>query len=293
MRGTDSKHTLVMVDGIQVNDPLNGGFDFSNLSTDNIKNIEIVRGSQSTLYGSEAIGGIINITTKNGSDDLKLSVGAESGSFSTFKETGNISGSLNRLKYTLSFSRLDTDGLFANDDYSRSTISANIATEINADTKLTFTGRRTNSEGGVPGQRLFSDPNARAKTILESYSLLFRHKFSNKWHEKVSISRSAGDLDFNDPADPDTEQPNLTSLLNSSIASVDWQNDFHINPHLVITSGVEWEERQGKRESSFANFDNLTHTLSLYLLNHIQINDDFNISIGVRSDDHSTFGRSN
>ena len=293
MRGTNSVHTLVMLDGVQINDPLGAGFDFSILSTDNIKNIEIVRGAQSTLYGSEAIGGIINITTKNGSNDLKLSVGAESGSFSTFKETGNISGSLNRLKYTLSFSRLDTDGSFDNDDYSRSTISANIATEINADTKLTFTGRRTNSEGGVPGQRIFSDLNARTKTILESYSLLFRHKFSNKWHEKVSISRSAGDLDYNDPADPDTEQPNSTSLLNSSIASVDWQNDFHINPHLVITSGVEWEERQGKRESSFANFDNLTHTLSLYLLNHIQINDDFNISIGVRSDDHSTFGRSN
>ena len=177
MRGTNSVHTLVMLDGVQINDPLGAGFDFSILSTDNIKNIEIVRGAQSTLYGSEAIGGIINITTKNGSNDLKLSVGAESGSFSTFKETGNISGSLNRLKYTLSFSRLDTDGSFDNDDYSRSTISANIATEINADTKLTFTGRISDSEGGTPGQRMLDfDPNARSENKLESYSLLLNQK---------------------------------------------------------------------------------------------------------------------
>jgi len=295
MRGTNSNHTLVMIDGIQVNDPLNGGFDYSNLSTDNVKNIEVVRGSQSTLYGSEAIGGIINIITRKESNDLILSASAEGGSFGTFKESGNISGSSKLLNYTLSFSRIDTDGLFDNDDYSRSTFSANISTEINADTKLSFTGRISDSEGGTPGKQFFSfDSNARSATTIKAGSILFNQKVSQKWHHKVIISSSAGDIDFDNSVVVADSLPfeAESSDLRSSISSVDWQNDYHFSPHLVITSGVEWEERQGKRESS-TNFDNLTDTRSIYLLNHIRFNDDFNISLGVRSDDHSTFGRNN
>jgi len=296
MRGSNSNHTLVILDGVQLNDPLGAGFDYANLSTDNIKKIEVVRGTQSTLYGSEAIGGIISITTKNGSNDFKLSATAEAGSFGTFKESGNISGITNSLNYALSFSQYDTDGLFDNDDYSRSTFSANISTDINDDTKLSFIGRLSDSEGGIPGKQFVTfDPNARSAITTKSGSLSFIQKVSSKWHHKFSISRSEGDNDFDNSI---VEGDSLTfgadsSELGSSINSFDWQNDFHISPYLVITSGIEWEERQGKRRSTFATFDNLTNTRSIYLLNHIRINDDFNISVGGRSDDHSTFGRSN
>jgi len=292
MRGTNSNHTLVMLDGVQMNDPLNGGFDYSNLSADNVKNIEVVRGSQSTLYGSEAIGGIIYITTKGGLNDIHFSANAEGGSFGTIKESGNISGGSNSLNYNFSLSRIDTDGLFDNDDYSRSTFSANISTDLNAGAKLSFSGRISDSDGGTPGQRILSpDPNARSKTKLESYSLLFDQKISDEWHHKLSASRSEGEIDFDNPADPNNPFGS-ESFLTSSITSVDWQNDYHFSPRIVITSGVEWEERKGKRVSS-TSFENLTDTRSIYLLNNIQLNNDFNVSIGLRSDDHSTFGRSN
>jgi len=296
MRGSNSNHTLVILDGVQINDPLGAGFDYANLSSDNIKNIEVVRGTQSTLYGSDAIGGIISITTKNGSNNFKLSANLESGSFGTFKESGNISGSTDILNYALSFSQFDTDGLFDNDDYSRSTFSANISTEINADTKLSFTGRLSDSEGGTPGKQFVTfDPNARSANTTKSGSLSLIQKISSVWHHKFSISRSEGDLDFDNSIVEGDLNPfgADSSELGSSINSFDWQNDFHINPYLVITSGVEWEERQGNRRSFFATFDNLTNTRSIYLLNHINFNDDFNISIGGRSDDHSTFGRNN
>jgi len=295
MRGTNSNHTLVMLDGVQINDPLNGGFDYSNLSADNIKYIEVVRGSQSTLYGSEAIGGIIYVTTKSGLNDIKFSANAEGGSFGTFRESANISGSASLHSYNLSFSRLDSDGLFDNDDYSRSTFSANISTEFNADAKLSFSGRISDSDGGTPGQRVLSpDPNARSKTKLESYVLLFNQKISDEWHHKVSASRSNGELDFNNPADPNNPFGSK-SFLTSSITSVDWQNDYHFSPRFVITSGIEWEERKGKREalSPDTSFANLTDTRSIYLLNNIQLNNDFTVSIGLRSDEHSTFGRNN
>ncbi len=68
LRGANSNQTLVLVDGIEVNDPSNPGglFDFAHLTVDNIERIEILRGPQSTLYGSDAIGGVIHIITKQG-----------------------------------------------------------------------------------------------------------------------------------------------------------------------------------------------------------------------------------
>ena len=72
MRGANSNHTLVLIDGIEASDPSspNGAVDFSNLWLDNIERIEIVRGAQSTLYGSDAIGGVIQITTRRGAGKL-------------------------------------------------------------------------------------------------------------------------------------------------------------------------------------------------------------------------------
>ncbi|MCD5401659.1 TonB-dependent receptor plug domain-containing protein, partial [candidate division NPL-UPA2 bacterium] len=66
LRGAESGHTLVLVDGVRVNSPTTGMFDFANLTVDNIERIEIVRGPQSTLHGSSAMGGVINIITKRG-----------------------------------------------------------------------------------------------------------------------------------------------------------------------------------------------------------------------------------
>src|SRR3989441_10149367 len=69
MRGAQSKHTLVMIDGAIVNRPTHGAFDFANLSVDNIERIEILRGAQSMLYGSDALGGVISIITKRRSEE--------------------------------------------------------------------------------------------------------------------------------------------------------------------------------------------------------------------------------
>ncbi|GAX62595.1 outer membrane cobalamin receptor protein [Candidatus Scalindua japonica] len=64
IRGSNTNQVLVMIDGVQVNSPTLGSFDFANLTTDNVERIEVVRGPQSTLYGSDAMGGLVNIVTK-------------------------------------------------------------------------------------------------------------------------------------------------------------------------------------------------------------------------------------
>jgi vitamin B12 transporter len=113
LRGANSQHTKVLLDGIPINDPSNAtrGFDFSNLQVDDIERIEVLRGPQSVLYGSDAIGGVINIVTKRGQGPTSLRASLMGGSFGTTQESVNVSGGDDRRYYSVSGSYFDTSGI--------------------------------------------------------------------------------------------------------------------------------------------------------------------------------------
>jgi vitamin B12 transporter len=101
MRGTNTNHVKVLVDGVDVSDPSSGGaqFDFSQLLTGDIERIEVLRGPQAGLYGSDAIGGVISVTTKQGSAPPKVTASIEGGSFGTTREQVGLSGSQGDFTY--------------------------------------------------------------------------------------------------------------------------------------------------------------------------------------------------
>jgi vitamin B12 transporter len=92
IRGGESKHTLVLIDGVEVNSTADGAFDFSNLSADDVQRIEVLRGPQSGLYGNGALGGVINITTTGGRGPLTLRTQVEAGSLNTTRLGAQLSG---------------------------------------------------------------------------------------------------------------------------------------------------------------------------------------------------------
>ncbi|HEY0342404.1 MAG TPA: TonB-dependent receptor plug domain-containing protein, partial [Steroidobacteraceae bacterium] len=108
MRGTNSNHTKVLVDGIDVSDPSNPSdtFDFGQFPAQDIERVEVLRGPQSGLYGSDAIGGVINIITKSGSGPAQWNASAQGGSFDTFNQTAGVSGSTSQFHYTASLQHL-------------------------------------------------------------------------------------------------------------------------------------------------------------------------------------------
>lgn len=115
LRGANSNQTKVLIDGIPVNDPSSAGrgFDFSHLTIDNIEQIEVLRGPQSILYGTDAIGGVINIITKRGEGPLQFKATGQTGSYGSQETRLNMSGGTDTVYYSLSGSYFDSDGFSA------------------------------------------------------------------------------------------------------------------------------------------------------------------------------------
>jgi vitamin B12 transporter len=160
MRGTNSNHVKVLIDGVDVSDPSNpnASFDFGQLLAGDIERIEVLRGPQSGLYGSDAIGGVISIITKKGDGPPKTYATVEAGSFGTFNQTGGFSGSLPGLNYAFNVSHFHSDDTPVTplsllppgrnrigDNYDNQTYSTKLGADVSKDLTLNFVARYTES----------------------------------------------------------------------------------------------------------------------------------------------------
>ncbi len=110
MRGSEGNHTLVLIDGMEASDPFYGEFDFATLIADDVARIEVLRGQQSALYGSDAIGGVINYLTVSGAEAPGVRGRIEGGSFGSYGGAARIAGADDRLDYAFSAAYQSTDG---------------------------------------------------------------------------------------------------------------------------------------------------------------------------------------
>ena len=118
VRGASSAQTLVLIDGVSVNDASapGGGFNFARLDTENIERVEILSGPQSTLWGSDAIGGVVSITTKRPDEGLGGNLFAQAGSYGAFRGGASVSRGGRAGDFRLGATRLDTDGISRADE---------------------------------------------------------------------------------------------------------------------------------------------------------------------------------
>jgi vitamin B12 transporter len=110
IRGAEANHTLVLIDGIEANNTTDGEFDFSNLSAEDIERIEVIRGPMSSLHGSNAVGGVVNIITRRGRGPMTASFRVETGSFATNDIVARLSGGNDQANLSISAERRRTDG---------------------------------------------------------------------------------------------------------------------------------------------------------------------------------------
>lgn len=171
IRGAKSEQTLVLIDGVEMNDPTSPrrAYDFAHLTTDNIERIEVLRGPQSPLYGSDAMGGVINIITKKGKEKMAAFASGEYGSFETLIGKAGVSGGNRLVNYSLGLSYSDTEGISAaneKDGYRNKSVSARVGFTPTEFFDLDFIFRYTDAKadidnfGGAGGD----DPNNTTKT---------------------------------------------------------------------------------------------------------------------------------
>jgi vitamin B12 transporter len=312
LRGGNSEFTLVMLDGIELNNPgsTNRSFNLSNLTLENIERIEVVRGPQSTIYGSDAMGGVINLVSKKAQEGVHTSLTSQAGSYNSFTQVGNVSYGSKLFDVATGITQQNVGGISAaaaadgnkeHDGYDNTSLSNRMRLAPSDDLELTSTTRYTNSKtdldnyGGVGGD----DPNRR----LKNEEFFTRGDVSAKFLEKMLTPAAYIAYTRHHLVDNNSPDANSSDLLNSSFGGhiltvgsrATWE------PTKYLSSVLGWETQGERADSHYYSVtsygpydDNMDgvgqRTNSIYYETQGSYEKRYNIEAGVRHDNVSTFG---
>jgi vitamin B12 transporter len=302
LRGANANQTLVLIDGVEMNDPSspNNLFDFADLMADNIERIEILRGAQSSVYGSDAIGGVINIITKKGAGRPELSLTGEGGSYDTFKVGGSVAGGSDPVDYSLSASRLETGGFSAADErwgnrerdgYRNTTVSSRLGLKaldnLDFGWTLRFSEGETRLDADFP--RPHDDPNyfSRAEK-LNTRGFAHLELFDGLWEQTLGLAYSRTDRTAFDKPDPANPYAFPSQYLGEKV-KVDWQNNLRLHETNTLSFGVEDEEDRLSSDSDPVGAKS-SNTQGYFLQDQISLWNRWFTTAGVRYDEHNRVG---
>ena len=287
IRGANPTQVQVLVDGVRVKSLTSGDFDFADLTLDDVERIEVLRGPQSTLYGADAIGGVVHVITKRGQGPPSGFVDFEAGNYGTFRERAGVSGSTGPWSYSLGVSRLDFEGQFDNDDHDLTSVNARLGYALPNKGELSLTGRFQDGHIGIPFATVFPDfdPNRDQDQQLGLLSLEWRQPWTSMWEHKVRVSGVDETLKFTDEAD--TAHPfGFTSDISSRRLEVEWYHFITPVPWNTITVGGEYRNEVGEVKGSYKE---TVDSWALVLQDQLTLFDRLYLTGGVRYDGNSVF----
>ncbi len=289
IRGAGAQQIQVLIDGVRVKSTTSGDFDFADLTTDDVERIEVVRGPQSTLYGADAIGGVINIITKKGTGRPSGFAQTEVGNFDTFRERAGVSGALGPWNFSLGVSRLDFGGQFRNDEHSNTSLNGRVGLALPNRGQLTLIGRFTDAHRGIPFRTVFPDFDRNREQ--DDTSALVTGQWRQPWtawyEHEVTLSRFTSGLLFRDPPDPGQTGPGIRSDIDIERREADWLHHFHFRKLDTLTLGLELREEEGTNQGTFSK--SIT-TRTVWLQNELRLFERLFLTAGVRHDDTTAFG---
>lgn len=260
-RGLRSEHTQVLLDGIAINQGLQGAFNFADFTTEDIDRIEVVRGPQSTIYGPRALAGVIQIFTKQGTGTSGVMLAAEGGSYDTFREWSQSDGKVDGFDYSVAASRLDTENARPNNNYRNTAVIANVGwspnlsslgTSAAAGEQLRISSLFTYSVSDIGLPNTIFDPK-RIDHFLTERWLIGPHiewKPTEWWDHKLIVAYDH-ERQINDP--------NEDGFVGATRAvfertQVDYQNDLRPASWLTLTSGFYYSRINAGQERPFVLF---------------------------------------
>jgi vitamin B12 transporter len=289
IRGAGAQQVIVLVDGMRVSSPTLGTTELSDLTLDGIDRIEIVRGPQSTLYGADAIGGVVNIITKKGQGPIQGSLWVEGGSYGTVREQANVQGSYGGFNFNLSGSRYDTAGHFNNDDSALTSFNGRIGYDFPWKGELSVTGRYSKLDLGLPIFSTFPatvfDPNQRSQSETYFYSLLYKQPILDWWDVSLRYGQWWNNAGFQNRPPPGTFT--TISQIDTRRQEAEVLSSFRIGSWNVLTAGYENRIEHGVNRGLFSE---RLETHSGYLQDEVRILDRLFVTGGLRYDANDTFG---
>ncbi len=306
LRGADTDQTLVLLDGVRVNDPgsASGDFDFSTLLLTDIERIEVVRGPQSALWGSDAIGGVVNIITRKGSGPLGARGAVEGGSFNTARAGVGLSASTDRVNYAVSGSYLYTDGFSRVDenlgakekDGTRTfTLTGKAGVQVTDAYEITFAGSFSGANAETDPSLSSVNGDGDATTKRRVYSGQINNLFAaldGRLRNRISAFLLESDRDFFDSRSAATR---LTSITGQSYGG-EYQGSLDLAPATTLTLGARAQIDTGEGVVTRSNglstrqYDAEFDTYSAYGQIELEPIRNLDLTAGGRIDDFENGG---
>lgn len=263
IRGLSGNRIQVLVDGLRVKSPTLGSADLSEFALDAIERIEVVRGPQATLHGSDAMGGVVNIITKKGQGPPRAIVTFEGGRYETFRETATVTGALDRFNFTLAGSRFDTTGQFDGIDDSDLTAAAwRLGYDFPWKGELSLMGRWSRGTTDLPVHAVnptVFDPNARQQDETLLVNLVYAQQLRRWWGVSLRLGQWWNNVGLQDPpppGDPFTGDDVLTNAfaipraqIHTSRRELELINTFTPVPWATTLVGAEHRTERGRNRS--------------------------------------------
>ncbi len=288
IRGGNINANKVLIDGVPADD-IGGAVEFANIDTVGIDKVEVLREPNSALYGSDALAGVVSLTTARGSTLLPLlTYAGDGGNFNTFRQVGTLSGTFRQFDYYSAFARTDTRNNFPNDAFHNGTYAGNFGWTPNTPNDLRFTVRHLTVAADQPNAiLLYGIPDDATVREQDSYlSAAWNNQTTEKWHNQIRYGglrlnynytdfaatgiydpeedvylgapvniqgangyRVSGQAIFQYGASYGSTYPN-DYLAPSKRDFVYAQSDYRINPHIVALGAFKYEDERGSTLTS-------------------------------------------
>jgi vitamin B12 transporter len=294
LRGSPSDQTLVLVDGIRVNSPFNNQYDFSQLAAENVERIEILRGPQSTLYGSEASGGVINIVTRRGTSQPSGWIESEYGSFNTAITKGGFAASQGKFSVGGDGSYARSDNNRINSDYEQYHFDGHARYDFCDRFSATLLASYFHNNDGTPGDIFTDDPTARLKTESALFGLTLNADPTDWWNAKLKLSHARERGSFDQPANAENYFTDYFSQTVARRNQVDFQNVFKLSAQHTLLAGGTYENAAAEMAAAGtygpSALDQTIDTRSAYAQYNFMPIERLTFTAGGRVDDSTTFG---
>jgi vitamin B12 transporter len=290
LRGTESNHVLLLLDGVKLNPATIGAPAWQDLSPAIIERIEIVKGPRSTLYGSEAVGGVINIITRRARPGTQWEVAAGLGDFGTRGLNTGVHHRGGIWRAGINLDHTSTTGIptFRADDHDRGhrNDTANAYVGVSLD-RIDIELSHYESHGNTEYTELAYDEDFQ----FLQYDMDFRHATTAltvtanpyaAWSSTMRLSRGIENLDQNQ----------VTDYAHTTRDTFEWQNDLQVGDAQLFSAGLSLTREQAEAESFGTVFDEDTGIKALYLQDDITLGR-HHLLIAARHTDHDTSGRHN